>query len=118
MITYSRELLSCLQLGSFGAKDIDMGSACIGVTCVGDICARDIYIRGAYIKSTYIESLCAKNACYAKNAYIGSICDMNTCIGSTCISNVGAVKCLGIHVQSSQILKIEGAKLEIRIRAG
>lgn len=56
ILTCSRGFLSCLQLGSFDAKNTDAKSICTMVTCAGGTCAGDICIEGICIRDFYIKS--------------------------------------------------------------
>lgn len=92
-----------MQPESFSAKDTNAGSAYIKIVYRSNTCAKDVCIERAftiftYIKDTFIESLYVNNVCYTKIAYIGSTCGINTYIRSTWVGNIGAVKCLKIHL--------------------
>lgn len=67
-------------------------------------------VRGS--KDTDIGHNCMKDF-LARSTYIEDVCDMNTDIASTCVDNVNVVKRFGIYLQSSQNLKVRGARLEI-----
>lgn len=58
------------------------------------IISKGINIEIAYVEGAYVNNTCIRDI-YVKDAYIG-----NNCIGS-----IGAVKCLGIYLQS-QVLEL------------
>ncbi len=65
-----------------GTKGVDVGDACVGGACVGGACS-----VGTCIGSTGV----------------GVTCGGRICIRDACVSSVGAVERLGIHLQSSRI---------------
>lgn len=86
-------------------------------------CIESTYTRGADTEGTYARDTCIGNTCISgactESIYVGVnfngiyIRAAITCVEDPCVCSAGAVKCSGIHLQSFQILEIEGAGLEI-----
>lgn len=85
----------------------------------GSFCAMDAGTKGACTKSAYTKNACIKGTC-VEGASIKGVCAKNVCVRNAYIKIIGAVKRLGIYLQSSQILEVGqyGTRLKTGIEAG
>ena len=101
--TCSGCFFSCLQSGSFGAKNADVEicctrGACAGGNSTGDACIGGISIIGACTESIFTTRTCAGRA-WIGGASVGGTCAEVSCARGA--GGISTVKSFGIHLQLS-----------------
>lgn len=111
------ELKTCL-LFKTSSKVISLLE--LTVSLVKVICStRSTYVKVANIEDACITGICTKKTCFenvcTSSIYVKRICTRATSNNSAYVKSVCVIEHSRIHLQSFQILKLEGVRLKIRV---